>query len=379
MRILSLSLENFRCYPSHSIAFGDDPVFVLLGPNGAGKTNILEAISLLSLVKSCQHAEEQDIIAWGAEYYRVRAEVASDSGQSTMLEVVSQLSPTRQKACYVNDVRTQICDMVGVLPTVIFLPQDLELFTGTPQNRRMFLDRLLSQVSPQYLQTLLQYQKIIKQRNSLLRSIADGVARRGDLSVWDEKAAEAGTVVMLRRLELTEVLQCTLSSELGSLGEEWPDANILYERKGDCRDFAGAKNEMLDLLSHFQERDIILKSTTIGPHRDDWKIVVDGRDIATFASRGQQRTVVLALLFLQVSYLEIQRDEKPVILLDDVFSELDDRHQQSLLASLEGHQVIITGTHVPTNVFGAKVMAMGMMAEDDRSKVIGHRSKDIRR
>ncbi len=359
MRIRTLTLEHFRNYPAHSIAFGDDPVHVLLGPNGAGKTNILEAVSLLSLVKSCQRAEEADIIAWGAEYYRVRSEVQSDMGEEKTLEVVSQLAPVRQKVCFINDVRVPIGDMVGVLPTVIFLPQDLELFSGAPVIRRMFLDRLLSQVSPHYLQTLMQYQKIVKQRNSLLRSIADGVARRGDLAVWDEKAAETGTVVMLRRLELAEMLQCTVLEEWHDLGEDWPDAKMIYERKGERRDFEGAKKEMLDLLSHFQERDIILKSTTVGPHRDDWKIIVDGRDIATFASRGQQRTSVLALLFLQVSYLEMQRSEKPVILLDDVFSELDDRHQKSLLSSLEEHQVLITGTHIPENVHGAKVWEMG--------------------
>src|SRR3989338_6841759 len=102
MRIRSLSLGHFRSYPSHRVAFGDEDVHVLLGPNGVGKTNILEAISLLSLVKSWKHAEEADIIAWGAEYYKVRAEVVSDAGEEQSLEVVSQLAPTRQKACFIN-------------------------------------------------------------------------------------------------------------------------------------------------------------------------------------------------------------------------------------------------------------------------------------
>ena len=358
MRLRSLTLQQFRSYPEHRITFGEESVHMFVGPNGAGKTNILEAVSLLSLTKSCQKAEEADIIAWGEDYYRIRAEAVSDEGQEHTLELASQIAPRKQKACFVNDVKVSIGEMVGVLPTVIFLPQDLELFTGAPAHRRAFLDQLLCQVSPEYMQTLLQYQKILKQRNSLLRKIADGVARRTDLAVWDEKAAETGTVVMLRRLELCEVLQCTFEQELSSLGEDWQDAQIIYERKGEMRDFGTAKSELMDLLSHFQERDIILQSTTVGPHRDDWKIVVDGRDISTFASRGQQRTAVLALLFLEVSYLELQRGEKPLILLDDVFSELDDHHQVSLLQSLEGHQVIITTTHVPSEVHGAKVWEM---------------------
>lgn len=358
MKISTLVLQQFRSYGTHTVEFGSENVHMFVGPNGAGKTNILEAISLLSLTKSCQKAEETDIITWGQEYYRVRADVVSDQEEEKTLEIASQIAPRKQKACFVNDVKIGISDMVGVLPTVIFLPQDLELFSGTPGNRRAFLDQLLCQVSPEYMQTLMQYQKILKQRNSLLRKISDGIARRADLAVWDEKTAEAGTVVMLRRLELCEVLQCTLGQELAALGEDWSGAEIIYERKGQARDFGAAKSEFLDLLSHFQERDIVLQSTTIGPHRDDWKMVVDGRDISTFASRGQQRTAVLALLFLEVSYLELQRGEKPVILLDDVFSELDDHHQTSLLKSLEGHQVIITTTHIPTEIHGAKVWKM---------------------
>lgn len=333
-------------------------VHVLLGENGVGKTNILEAISLLSLTKSCQKADEVDIITWGQDFYRIQAKAQEDTGEKKTFEIVSQISPRKQKVCFANDVKIPVSSMVGQLPTVIFLPQDLELFTGSPANRRAFLDQLLCQVSPQYLQTLMQYQKVLKQRNALLRKISDGVARRADLAVWDEKLAETGTTVMLRRLELIEVLQCTLAEELSRLGEDWSDAQISYERKGNEREFPAAKQEFLDLLSHFQERDIIVHSSTIGPHRDDWKILVDGRDIATFASRGQQRTAILALLFLEVSYVELQRGEKPVILLDDVFSELDDHHQVSLLSSLKEHQVIITSTHIPSQLHGAKVWEM---------------------
>ena len=358
MRIRSLFLEQFRSYPAREFSFGDDDVHVFVGPNGAGKTNIVEAVSLLSLLKSCQRVEEHDIIAWGQDYYRVRGCVLDDNGQEKTLELVSQIAPCKRKACYINDVKVGVGDMVGVLPTVTFLPQYLELFTGSPANRRSFLDRLLCQVSPTFLRTLMEYQQVLKQRNALLRKIRDGVCRRTDLAVWDEKAAETGTVVMLRRLELSKVLQCTLGAELRELGELWPDVSIVYERKGNACDFDGAKTEFLDLLSHFQERDIVLASTTIGPHRDDWKIFVEGRDIATFASRGQQRTAVLALLFLEVSYLELQRGEKPVILLDDVFSELDDNHQTSLLQSLNGHQVLITATHVPVELSGARVWEM---------------------
>jgi len=355
MRLRSLALEQFRSYNSLELDFSGSDVHVLVGPNGAGKTNVLEAISVLSLTKSCIGSEEADMITWGSEFYRVKASVQTDAGDEKQFEIVSQIAPRKQKACFINDVRVSVTEMVGMLPVVIFLPQDLELFTGPPACRRQFLDQLLCQVSPAYLRTLSQYQKILKQRNSLLRKIAEGVSEREDLEVWDAKLAEQGSVVTLRRIELIEVMQCTLSEELKALGEDWDDIQLVYERKGKECEQEAAQRELIELLEHYQDRDVMLQSTTVGPHREDWRIDVDGRSLATFASRGQQRTAVVALHFLHVSYLELQRGEKPVILLDDVFSELDDARQGALLESFDGHQVIITATRVPSEMCGAKV------------------------
>lgn len=372
MRLGLLHLQQFRSYSSLVVDFSAANVHLLLGANGAGKTNILEGISLLSLTKSCQKADEQDLIYWGQEYYRVQGQVLTDDDEKKQLEVVSQIAPRKQKACYINDVKKSIADMVGVLPTVVFLPQDLELFTGPPGERRTFMDQLLCQVSPEYLQLLSQYQKTLKQRNSLLRKIADGIASTTDLSVWNLHVATLGATITLRRLELIEMLQCTLGEELTTLGEDWGHAQLQYLRKSEARDQSGVEQELLQRLENCQKRDIALQSTTVGPHRDDWALMVDERNIATFASRGQQRTAVLALLFLQVSFLELQRGEKPVILLDDVFSELDDHHQTSLLQSLSEHQVIITTTHIPSTLHGAQVWRVeeGVVTEQSASVVL---------
>jgi len=357
MRLISLSVEQFRSYPELKLDFASEKdVHLLVGPNAAGKTNILESISLLSLTKSCQGADEADLIHWGKEFYRVRAEIKHDDGTEGTLEVASQLAPRKKKACFRNDVQVSVGEMVGALPVVLFLPQDLDLFSGPPAARRQFIDQLLCQVSPEYLMTLMQYQKIIKQRNKLLKSIAERRAKSDDLTLWDQQVAEYGSSITVKRLELVEMLQCTLIEELKELGEDWPDAKIVYERKGEKTALAEVKKEITDLLEHYRERDIILQSTTVGPHREDWRIDVDGRSLPTFASRGQQRTAVLALLFLEVSYLELQSNEKPMILLDDVFSELDDAHQSALLKCLKGHQVIITTTHIPEELHDANVL-----------------------
>ena len=164
-----------------------------------------------------------------------------------------------------------------------------------------------------------------------------------------------GSLLTIRRLELIETFGLALREELAALGENGSDVRFVYDRKGGETLQERLAEELLSMLRRHRERDILLQATSIGPHRDDWHIAVEGRDLRSFASRGQQRTAVLALLFLEVSYLEIRRGEKPVVLLDDVFSELDDEHQDGVLASLKDHQVIITATHQPEKLHGAEV------------------------
>lgn len=351
MRLLTLELTQFRSYPRLTLDLSGGDVHVLVGENGAGKTNVLEAVSILSLTRSCLGAEEGDIVGWGTDYYRVRSEAMNDAGERSILEVVSQQAPRVQKACFINDVRRPVEDVVGVMPTVVFLPQELQLFTGAPALRRKFLDRLLCQVSPEYLRALSRYQKVLKQRNSLLKRVAQGRASHGDLSAWDEQLVLHGVPLTLARLELIGTLQLTLPEEIASLGESWAEVAMVYERRGTACDAEPLAAEYRALLAEHRERDCLLQSTCVGPHREDWHLSADGRPIQSFASRGQQRCALLALLLLQVSYLELRCGERPVILLDDVFSELDESHRRALLESLAGYQVLISTTHMPEGDF----------------------------
>ena len=355
MRILTLKLEQFRSYRDATLAWSPGDIELLIGPNGSGKTNILEAISILSQGKSCLGSEEWDLPSWGTEFYRLTAETQSDAMVREKIEVVSQVAPRRAKAAFVNDVRTPVPSIVGRLPTVIFLPQDLHLFGGPPSERRRFLDQILAQVSPDYAQALHDYLRVMKQRNTLLRRIADHESKPSELETWDREIAEKGSLLTIRRLELIETFGLTLRDEMAALGEDAKEVKFHYDRKGTQRDEQALAEELLGMLLHYRERDILLQSTTIGPHRDDWHLSVDGRSLMTFASRGQQRTAVLALLFLEVSYLELRRGEKPVILLDDVFSELDDHHQEGVLTSLGQHHILITSTHAPPALHGASL------------------------
>lgn len=355
MRIEHFSLTQFRSYEQADWSLAAADVHVLLGPNGMGKTNLLEAVSVLSIGSSFLGAEEEDLMQWGREYYRVRAKAKTDGGEEKLIEVVSQRLPRRARACYLNDVRMPVGRLFGVLPTVTFLPQDLSLFTGAPARRRSLLNDLLAQVSTSFAQHLSVYQQVLKQRNALLQKIAEGTGRPQDLAVWDEPLAREGAAITLAHLELLKVLQCTLEEEMRHLGESWRDVRLVYERKGEALTQEGIEEELKAGLLHYRERDLLLKATSVGPHRHDWRMDADGRSLPTFASRGQQRTAVLALLFLQVSYMEIARGEKPIVLLDDVFSELDEERQSRLLEVLGKHQVLLTATHLPPRIGEAMI------------------------
>ncbi len=311
---------------------------------------MLESVSVLSLTKSPLGVEEEYVQQWETMFYRVRGEARNDKNEQFTLEVVSQSQPRKQKACFLNDVRVQVSQMIGALPTVLFLPQDLQLFSGPPAERRRFIDQLLSQVSPDYFRALSDYVKYLKQRNVLLKHIAQGMAGRGELEPWDHKLAETGSAVTVARLELMETFGLTLADEIAQLGEQWNEVRIVYDRSSESHDLLEIHADLLAAFRSAQDRDILLQSTSSGPHRDDWAITVDGHRLTSFASRGQQRTCVLALLFLEASFVELRRGERPIILLDDVFSELDDRHQEGVMRAFADHQVLITGTHLPKNM-----------------------------
>lgn len=348
MRLLSLSLEQYRNYAAITLDFPEDDLHLFVGPNGSGKTNILEAISLLSLTKSFLGLEEDDLRQWGTEHYRVRARAQTDAGDIEELEIVSQILPRKQKVCFLNGVKIPLVQMVGRLPIVTFLPQGLALFSGPPSDRRRFLDQILCQVSPGYFEALMGYQKVLKQRNALLKSISEGQADASFLMPWDHEIAAFGSALTLLRLELIGTFNLALREEMQALGEgTWQDVKVTYQRTGTANEREALRQEIITGLKDTVQRDVILRSTTVGPHRDDWMVEVESRPIITFASRGQQRVAILALLLLQGSYLELRRGEKPVILLDDIFSELDESHREKLMLAFSGHQVILTTTDLP--------------------------------
>ncbi len=346
MRLTSLSLEQFRSYDRLKLDFSGTDRLLFVGENGAGKTNLIEAVSFLSIGRSCLKALPEDALHWAAEYFRLRAETRSDSGEVSNVEYVWQRSPRRQSALFLRDIKTPLLRFIGALPTIVFLPQDLDLFTGTPSHRRSFLDVLLSQLKPDFAAKRIEYERILKQRNAMLSRIADGVAGIDDLSLWDNRLAEAATDLILLRDDIIGLFNRNVQERIAALGEgEWSDIRMVHDRKTKETKKAVLEAEMRQMLLEVRDRDLLLHTTTVGPHRDDWHLQALGHDISLFASRGQQRAAFIALLLTSAVLFQEVRGERPVILLDDVLSELDDRHRKALLSSLEGHQVFITTTH----------------------------------
>lgn len=379
MRIHSLILEHFRNYTSEELDLRGTRRHLFLGPNASGKTNLLEAVGVLSLTKSLRGRDDAELVEWGQGYARVVAEIIDDAGESATLELVNVLRPKRRKAAFKNGVRAPLTAIVGVLPSVSFLPQDLTLFSGPPAERRRFLDTLLCQVSPEYLSDLAGYHRLLRQRRALLRRIAQGEATQADLVPWDGRLSEFGSRITLARLELLETLNLTFGEELRSLKETWRDVELRYARRGGARERSAIEAELSELLKRSRERDLLLQATTVGPHREDWQVVADGRELPTFASRGQERTAVLALLLLEVSYLELRRGERPILLLDEVFSELDDAHQEALLGALQEHQTFLTATRLPVGLTDVLVWGVGGGSVRPRGGVRGHRRGVVRK
>lgn len=301
-------------------------------------------------------ADSSDVLRWGEDFFRLRAESLSDSGDTSSLEYVWQRTPRKQSALFIRDVRTPLLQFIGALPTIVFLPQDLDIFTGAPSHRRGFLDMLLSQLKPDFAASRIEYERILKQRNAVLSAIEEGAAGLDDLSLWDSRLASKAARLILRREEVIRLFGRHMEQNIRSLGEKtWTDACMIHDRKTAGETAEAIEEEMIGLLIDSRNRDLALRTTTVGPHRDDWHLRALGRDIAVFASRGQQRSAFIALLLTSATLFKDVRGERPVILLDDVLSELDDVHQKALFSSLRGHQVFITTTH-PLNVAGESAL-----------------------
>ena len=348
MQITELTLRSYRSYETLHLAF-DPGVQIFLGANAQGKTNIIEALYYAAFGRS--HRTSSD-----AELIRVGADGAYIGLSFRRHDVPGELSFTfargaRRRITYAGESLRQR-DLVGLLPMVLFSPEDLFLVKGAPALRRRYLDAELSQASPAYYGELLRYTRILKQRNAVLKDIRERLAAPDDLSPWDAQLARSAAYIVTRRIAAVAQLGA-LSARVQAVLAAGEELALAYEIAGaGAEDFA--EDDMTEalhvwynkMLCEGRARDIARAATGVGPHLDDLVLRVGGMSLRSYGSQGQQRTGALALKLAELFYLQENIGEAPILLLDDVMSELDADRRRALLDFIrhEHIQTFITAT-----------------------------------
>lgn len=330
MRIESLRLHQFRNYGEAAISFPDS-VVLLYGQNGQGKTNLLEALYMAGTGKSYRGTADSDVIKWQAEDASLIV-AFQRSGVTQQVKLI--LSHVEKKEVWVNETKVPQRELLGTLHEVLFSPEDLQLIKGSPALRRRFMDMEISQVSPAYYRTFQQYNRAVTQRNMLLKRMKyEGVQ---PIEEWDRQIALFAAQIVQKRLEalrklafLSGVLHRRLTDGQEQLSIAYRQSYFQEER--DTEEDRIRPEWYYKLLQEQLGQDIYHMSTSIGPHRDDLSFAVGGADLKKYGSQGQQRTAVLALKLSELEYIKSEAGEYPVLLLDDVMSELDGRRRTALL------------------------------------------------
>jgi DNA replication and repair protein RecF len=341
MYIKELVLKNFRNYSGISIDFSPD-VNLISGPNAAGKTNILEGVSVVSNLRSFRNVPDSEIITWGNSTYFC----SSTLGDSpyAKFEIGCSLSSDKiLKRVKIDDFITKrISDYYGKFLTVIFSPEDIALTGGPPDIRRRFFDSVISKVDAEYLNNLGEFKKILVSRNKLLRDIRERKKKPLDLDVWDDMFSQRAAVILNKRIVFLK-----LFNESFNRSETYIAENEAPYIEYNSTFGSDNKNSIEQELKKRREKDIIAASTTSGPHRDDYLILYkESKAFKNCASQGQKRTAAVSLKIAECEFLERKTGQKPVILIDDIFGELDEKRRNKMMDIIKGrNQIIITAVN----------------------------------
>ncbi|MGB3682232.1 MAG: DNA replication and repair protein RecF [Rubrobacteraceae bacterium] len=335
----AIRLVNFRNYADETVLFSPG-LNIVVGENARGKTNLLEAVSFAVAGSTPRTPKENEVVRWDQDFARVEARVAREEDER---KVAVGYAPGQKKRLTVDGASaTSLAHYAagGAGVRVInFFPDDIRIVKGAPADRRDFLDLLLSSLRPSYARAVGEYAKAVQQRNQLLRRIRDGFSSEKTLSTWDRKVIELGSKVLEGREAAVEPLGEYFKDSLGALyGPE--KAEIRYSYSTPPEDYAEA-------LSGARRADVERGTTSVGPHRDDFAVLLGGVNLTTFGSQGQQRLATLALKFAARDYVRWATGEDPILLFDDVMSELDGRRREYLAGYfLESTQAIISTTNL---------------------------------
>ncbi|MCH4891224.1 DNA replication/repair protein RecF [Acidaminobacter sp. JC074] len=345
MYIKRLSLSNFRNYKSVELEFSPN-VNIILGENAQGKTNLVESLYVLGFGKSFRTSQDKDLICMSELYTHIDAEIEK---MNHPLQIEFKFNQKQKKEIKINGVPLKkLSELIGELNVVIFSPEDLQLIKGTPAVRRKYMDKSISQIYPYYYKLLVDYNKVLKQRNNLLKQ--KQVASMID--IWDEQLSDYGAKIMKYRLEFLEELKkiCfdihySISQEKEHLKIDY-QSNYLPKNLGESDVYDKIYSGMLSNLKNRLDLDIRRGYTSVGPHRDDLVFYINDREGKKFGSQGQVRTTALSLKLSEISIIEKILNEHPILILDDVLSELDQTRQNQLISYISDIQTFVTTTEI---------------------------------
>jgi DNA replication and repair protein RecF len=349
LRLRRLQLRNHRNYAQLDLSPGAG-VNVFIGANGQGKTNLLEAVAMLALSASPRARRESELVGPVGPGSRIEAEIETGSSKREIAITLSVEGERTHRTIEVDGARRRALDVPGHFRVALFWPDDLGLIKAGPELRRRFLNQMLVQVEPGYARALAGLRRVLEQRNSLLKRIAAGEGGEETLQAWDQELVEVGGTIVAARaravLELRpEAARC--------------HAGIAYGERLEIQ-YIGPPENLAEAVHNSRAEDLRRGSTTIGPHRDDLLVLLDGQEARAFGSQGQQRTAVVSLKLAEAALIERRAGERPVLLLDDVLSELDSERRAALLAEVgAGGQVIITS--VEAGPFPPELIARAMV------------------
>jgi DNA replication and repair protein RecF len=347
MHINQLQLKNYRNYQKLDISF-DDKINVIIGENAQGKTNLMEAVYLLAFTKSHRTPRDKELIRWGEGFAKIEGKITKRK-RDFPLEIIISTKGKKAKMNHLEQKR--LSNYIGALNVVMFAPEDLTLVKGPPQIRRRFIDMELGQIQPKYIYHLGKYQKVLKQRNHLLKQMQRG--RNSDttmLEVLTEQLVSHAGLLLERRFIFLDLLRKWAGPIHHGISRKLEQLEITYNATIDVSETADkGKIETIyaDKFHEIQEKEIDRGTTLIGPHRDDLTFYVNNKNVQVYGSQGQQRTTALSVKLAEIDLIAGEVGEYPVLLLDDVLSELDHYRQSHLLNTIQGKvQTFVSTTSV---------------------------------
>jgi DNA replication and repair protein RecF len=332
VRLIRLSLRNYRNYASLDLEPAPG-LNLFLGANGQGKTNLLEAVALLALSSSPRARSEVELLGPLGGEARVQALVEAGRSQTEIEIHIRATDLGARRQVRVNGVHRRALDLPGTFRAVLFWPDDLALVKAGPEGRRRFLNQMLVQVQPGYARSLAGYARVLRQRNHLLKQVAAHEQPVDALEAWDHELVGLAEGIVGARAQAIADLTPTAVAGQSSVG----DGEVLNVS------YSGPPPDLLSAVQKSLPQDLRTGTTGVGPHRDDLAILLDGKDARSFASQGQQRTIAVSLKLAEAELMQARSGEAPVLLLDDVLSELDPKRREALMVRVGGYgQVILT-------------------------------------